>query len=72
MALTFKGQRFALLKTAPGGFFIRSHPWRSPFRPTLCVVKNRSRRFFILCDPARLAVLFRPAIVSGFITRGVA
>jgi hypothetical protein len=30
MALTFKGQRFALLKTAPGGFFIRSHPWRSP------------------------------------------
>jgi hypothetical protein len=46
MALTFKGQRFALLKTAPGGFLFAAIHGAHLQRPTLCVVKNRSGRFF--------------------------
>jgi hypothetical protein len=68
------GQRFALLKTTPGGCFIRCHPWRSPFRPTLCVVKNHSRWLFLfaaihgaLLSGQRFALL--KTTPSGFLTK---
>jgi hypothetical protein len=40
-----------LLKITPGDFFIRRHPWRSPFGPSSLRsnVQNRSRRFFVFC-----------------------
>ncbi|QTF06484.1 hypothetical protein HC231_21290 [Brenneria izadpanahii] len=38
-----------------GLFFVASHPWRPPFRPSLCGVKNFSWKFFA-CHLLRISV----------------